>query len=154
MAVPKGKALTKGQKQIVEENKSCLRFYTIMSSAAMVIIVFSGAVYLGSIGVMQYMAKAVYSPTGGLIDGGIDLNMKNGFAEHLKDLIILTTGVQSLSLISNYFWILWLLAPGYAMYMLWVNILGPWFFQQPDPQQTEAEDKKQKKMDRRMRRMQ
>ncbi|CAG2166419.1 unnamed protein product, partial [Oppiella nova] len=35
MAVQKGKALTKGQKQIVEENKSTLRFYTIMSTAAM-----------------------------------------------------------------------------------------------------------------------
>ncbi|CAG2176540.1 unnamed protein product, partial [Oppiella nova] len=73
---------------------------------------------------------------------------------HLKDLIILTTGVQTLSLVSNYIWILWLFAPGRAIYMLWVNILGPWFFQQPDQQQVDADDKKQKKLDRRMRRMQ
>lgn len=30
-------------------------------------------------------------------------------SRHVKDLIILTSGVQILSLISNYFWLLWLL---------------------------------------------
>jgi len=29
------------------------------------------------------MAKAVYSSTGALLDGGTDLNMENGFAEYV-----------------------------------------------------------------------
>lgn len=33
--------------------------------------------------------------------------------------------------------------------MLWVNILGPWFTQQPDEQQ-QMDPKKQKKMERKM----
>ena len=31
------------------------------------------------------------------------------YFRHVKDLIILTSGVQVLSLISNYFWLLWFL---------------------------------------------
>ena len=38
--------------------------------------------------------------------------------------------------------------PGRAFYMLWVNILGPWFFAEAP----EVDEKKQKKMDRKMRR--
>lgn len=97
----------------------------------------------------------------------------------MKDLILLTAIVQSLSLISNYFWFFLLLvskallfvrqvgpitvrkllydkhgiilqAPGRAGYMLWVNILSPWIFAEAP----EVDDKKQKKMERRMKRQQ
>lgn len=30
---------------------------------------------------MAYMARAKYSPTGQLLDGGVDLNMESGIAE-------------------------------------------------------------------------
>ena len=43
-------------------------------------------------------------------------------------------------------------APARAMYMLWVNILGPWFFAEAPEQQ--ADDKKAKKMERKMKRLQ
>ncbi|XP_035228772.1 transmembrane protein 208-like, partial [Stegodyphus dumicola] len=129
MAPQKGKQGTKGQKQIVEENKGTLRFYTIMAVTAellyivVMISVFweaytilyvfltllTVALYGGSLQFMSYMARASYSETGQLLDGGIDLNMESGIAEHLKDLIILTAVTQVLSLVSNYFWILWLL---------------------------------------------
>jgi len=171
MVVQKGKQATKGQKQIVDENKSTLNFYTLMSCGAMGIYllamfslfiqhfsllywfltIFAGGVYLACLSVMKYMAKAIYSPTGTVIDGGTDLNMENGFAENLKDLIILTSGIQVFSLVSNYFWILWLFAPGRAFYLLWVNILGPWFFQPEQPQ--EVDEKKQKKLERKMKRI-
>lgn len=39
-------------------------------------------------------------------------------------------------------------APGRALYMLWVNILGPWFFASAP----EEDEKKTKKMERKMRR--
>ena len=49
--------------------------------------------------------------TGILIDPGLDLNMKEGMAEHVKDAIILTAGVQAIAVFSNYCWFLLLLAP-------------------------------------------
>nr|ABI52781.1 DUF788 membrane protein [Argas monolakensis] len=169
MTVQKGKQGTKGQKQIVEENKQTIKFYSIMGAAATVVYVavmatifnssfqlfywiltvFALLVYGGCIQAMRYMAKSSYSESGQLLDGGIDLNMEAGIAEHIKDLVILTAVVQTLSLLSNYLWLFWLLAPGRAFYLLWVNILGPWFFQAPAP---EVDEKKQKKLERKMRR--
>lgn len=165
MAVQKGKQGTKGKKQIFEENKSTLKFYAIIAVAATALhlvvnylffwedatlfywtlLIFTVLVLAGCHQFMTYMARPTYSETGQLVDGGIDLNMESGIAEHVKDLIILTSGCQLLSLISSYFWLLWFLAPGRAMYLLWVNILGPWFFQPS----MEVDEKKQKKMERR-----
>nr|CAD7452506.1 unnamed protein product [Timema tahoe] len=70
---------------------------------------FSAAAYISSYQFMAYMAKPTYNDSGQILDSGVDLNMEGGIAEHVKDLIILTTGCQLLSLFSNYFWFLWLL---------------------------------------------
>merc|ERR1712212_158558 len=82
---------------------------------------------------------------------GLDLNMEGGIAEHLKDLIILTAGSQALSLLSSWLWLLLLLAPARAALMLWTNIIAPWIFQ-PAEDTEELSDKKQKKLDRKMKR--
>ncbi|GIY50125.1 transmembrane protein 208 [Caerostris extrusa] len=168
MAPQKGKQGTKGQKQIVEENKQTLKFYSIMALSSeltyigimltlfwesytalyMFLSLATVLVFAGSLQFMHSMAGATYSETGQLLDGGIDLNMESGFAEHLKDLIILTSAIQILSLISSYFWFLWLLAPARAFYMLWVNVLAPWIFS-PAP---EVDEKKQKKLERKAKR--
>jgi len=165
MPPPKGKTGTKGQKQILEENTQTLKFYSYIIIAANVIymtatLVFfwdsfttfymlllgvTSAVYIGSYKFMSSMARPTYSD-GQLTDGGIDLNMHEGLAEHMKDVIILTAATQCLSILSNYFWLLLLLAPGRAFYILWVNFLGPWFFA-PAP---EVDEKKAKKMERKM----
>uniref|UniRef100_UPI00358F6BB4 transmembrane protein 208 isoform X2 n=1 Tax=Myxine glutinosa TaxID=7769 RepID=UPI00358F6BB4 len=101
---------------------------------------------------MSSMARALYAPDGSLMDGGIDLNMEQGIAEHLKDVILLTCIVLILSCISTYFWFLWLLAPARAVYMLWQHVLRPWLTAGSDPQQQEAPDKKQRKIERRQKR--
>ncbi|XP_033755458.1 transmembrane protein 208-like [Pecten maximus] len=165
---PKGKPLTKGQKQIVEENKKTLQFYQyillgvngvywllqywLFWDSFTLFYMFLGVsavlACLGSYKFMQSMAQAKYTPEGALIDGGLDLNMESGMSEHAKDLILFTSIVQSVSLLSNYFWLLWLLVPGRAFYMLWVNILAPWIFAPPP----EVDEKKTKKMERKMRR--
>ena len=41
--------------------------------------------------------------------------------------------------------------PARAFYLLWVNILGPWFFAEPPP---EMDEKKAKKMERKMKQKQ
>ncbi|KAL8616402.1 hypothetical protein ACOMHN_032256 [Nucella lapillus] len=168
---PKGKQGTRGQKQIVEENKSTLVFYRniLLAVNAIYFTVFfvffwdyfttlpitmtltTLAMSWGSFQFMNSMSRPTYNQAT-LLDSGVDLNMEAGMAEHLKDIIILTSIVQTLSLISNYFWLFLLLAPARALYMLWVNVLGPWFFAEA-PEQP-VDDKKAKKMERKMKRLQ
>ncbi|XP_003487733.1 transmembrane protein 208 [Bombus vosnesenskii] len=167
MTIKKTKAATKGAKQIVEENKTTLNFYQNMIIGAIgiyftvtmlffnfttlstTLTIFSAIVYIGSYQFMKYIAHATYSESGQLLDSGIDLNMEGGIAEHVKDLIILTSGVQVLSLISNYFWLLWLLVPFRGGWMIWKQILAPWFFAST-PEQPEISEKKQRKLEKKM----
>ncbi|CAB4008074.1 transmembrane 208 [Paramuricea clavata] len=126
-----------------------LLLYSSVGWFTILTLVFSSSVYGSCYKAMESMARPTYSDTGVLLDGGIDLNMTSGFAEHLKDVILLTAIVQVLSIISHYFWILWLLAPGRAFYMLWTNILAPWIFAEA-PSQEEMDPKQQKKLERKM----
>lgn len=59
-----------------------------------------------------------------------------------------------LALISNYFWLALLLAPIRAVYMLWGTIIQPWLSQRnANEAEPEIDEKKQRKLDRKMRRM-
>ncbi|XP_064599311.1 transmembrane protein 208-like [Liolophura sinensis] len=162
------KQATKGQKQIAEENKSTLNFYQYVTigvnviyfslqiliywrsftTTQMLLAALAMSICFGCYQFMANMAKPTYGSSGNLLDGGIDLNMDSGMAEHAKDMILLTCIVQTLSLVSSYFWLLWLLAPTWAFYLLWTNFLGPWFFA-PAP---EEDEKKTRKMERKMKR--
>ncbi|KAF7491745.1 Transmembrane protein [Sarcoptes scabiei] len=168
----KGKQATKGQKQIYVENEQTIKYYFYMSSISTIIylglmlfcwpdLFFTFKYILAflccslihglSLAMMRYMAKPVFNSSGVLVDGGIDLNMEQGIAEYFKDLIILNSIIQTLSMISNYFWLAWFLALFYALFLLWTNILGPWFFA-PAPEEEPISEKKQRKLDRKMRR--
>uniref|UniRef100_A0A0K8S4R6 Transmembrane protein 208 n=2 Tax=Lygus hesperus TaxID=30085 RepID=A0A0K8S4R6_LYGHE len=172
MPPKKGKEGTKGQKQIVEENQDTLKFYRMMVLGAngifiavtliffdlfsffnIAMLVMTSLTYFACLYFMSYMAKATFNEKNQVIDSGVDLNMEGGIAEHVKDMMILTSGSQLLSLLSNYFWLLMLLAPGRGMWFLWKNILSPYFFQAA-PEQPEVDEKKQKKLERKMRRAQ
>ncbi|KAK2497777.1 hypothetical protein MC885_015649 [Smutsia gigantea] len=166
---PKGKVGTRGKKQIFEENRETLKFYLriILGANAIYCLVtlvffyssasfwawmalgFSLAVYGASYHSMSSMARAAFSEDGALIDGGMDLNMEQGMAEHLKDVILLTAIVQVLSCFSLYIWSFWLLAPGRALYLLWVNVLGPWFTADSGAPVPEHNEKRQRRQERR-----
>ncbi|XP_068146605.1 transmembrane protein 208 isoform X2 [Drosophila tropicalis] len=166
----KGKQATKGAKQIVEENKSTLVFYRNMAIGCSVPgLIFSFFVFEitkltfmyilallilgGSYQFMTFMSRAKYSDTGALVDSGNDLNMEGGIAENVKDLIILTSGTILLALISNYFWFALLLVPIRAGWMLWGSVIQPWLSQRNAQEEPELDEKKQRKMERKMRRM-
>lgn len=68
---------------------------------------------------------------------------------HLKDVILLTAIVQVLSCFSLYIWSFWLLAPGRALYLLWVNVLGPWFTADSGAPAPELNEKRQRRQERR-----
>ncbi|XP_034077216.1 transmembrane protein 208 isoform X2 [Gymnodraco acuticeps] len=110
---------------------------------------FALSVYMGSYRSMTSMAKAAFAEDGTLLDGGIDLNMEQGMAEHLKDVILLTAIVQVLSTLSSYFWYLWMLAPFRALHLLWTNFLGPWFMADSPSAPEEVNEKKQRRQERR-----
>ncbi|CAB0030930.1 unnamed protein product [Trichogramma brassicae] len=166
------KQATRGAKQIVEENESTINFYRnmLLSSTVIHLVVtyiffqfdaltiglglMSGAISATGFFGMKWMATPKYSESGQLLDTGIDLNMEGGVAEHLKDLIILTASIEMLSFISNYFWLLWIAAPARVFYMLWINFIGPWIFAPAPEANAEVNDKKQKKLERKERRMQ
>lgn len=168
---PKGKQGTRGGKQIAEENKDTLSFYIKViagvnilfytvsfflywddfTTLPTVMCVICSAIYLGCYQFMVMMSRATYHG-GQLVDPGTDLNMEAGMAEHVKDLILLTAIMQASALVSSYFWLLLLLAPGRAFYMLWVHILSPYFF--AEPQEEKVDEKKQKKMERKQKRQQ
>lgn len=74
------------------------------------------------------------------------------FHRNVKDLVILTAGTQVLALTSNWFWFLLLLAPFRAIWMLWGAVIQPWMNQKNVA--PEVDEKKQKKLDRKMKREQ
>lgn len=95
----KGKAATKGSKQIVEENVATLKFYRAMSLAACVIFLvvvlliksFTGTIITMTIitlfihfaanQFMKMMSRPQLTETGAILDSGTDLNLEGGVAE-------------------------------------------------------------------------
>ncbi|OXA63874.1 transmembrane protein 208 [Folsomia candida] len=167
----KGKEGTKGAKQIVEENKSTLSFYRNMFLGGLFAQLFGTFAFFGGasgwdyffvvFGIiintacyqfMVFMSKPTLSESGAVVDSGVDLNMPAGVAEHVKDVLILTCGCQVLSLLSRYCWFLWLLVPLRGFYYVWSKLIAPWIFAPAPETNTAGDEKKQRKMDRRMRR--
>lgn len=68
-------------------------------------------------------------------------------------MIILSSSTIVLALLSNYFWLLLLLIPARLIWLLTTNVIRPWLNQQPTQEEIEADDKKQRKLERKMRRM-
>lgn len=148
------KEAKKGQKQIDLENEESLVYYRNIAGGAFAIYVVAVLLYLPGEW-KHYLAVAFTAAVYGgcyqfmahMVGQGLDLNVKSGMGEHAKDILLVTAIIQTLSIISNYFWLLWLVVPGYAFYLLWVNILGPWFFAEAPP---EMDEKQMKKMERKM----
>jgi len=170
----RGKEGTRGAKQIAKENLETIAFYRNMIMGAnaiyflgmtlmganyftteVVMFVVCAVIYVGSYQFMARLGAPNYAtpdnPNSTLLDPGLDLNMAGGMSEHAKDAVILTSGTQVLALFSNYMYLLLLLAPLQAFYMLWTNIIAPWIFA-PAPEEDEVDLKKQKKMERKMKR--
>ena len=162
------KECTRGAKQIAKENMETVAFYRNMILGANGIY-FTGMTLLGAsyhateiicfllcaiiyIAGYQFMAR-FGSPTyssadaksAALLDPGLDLNMENGMAEHIKDAIILTSAVQILAVFSNYCWLGLLFAPIRGGKRLWLNVISHYFMLIFAPPPEENIDEKNKK---------
>lgn len=163
-----------GAQQIAKENVETITFYRNMILGAngiyFLIMTLLGSPYQSTEIIMFLVALAIYvgcfqfllrlgtpktsepDGKGTLLDPGLDLNMENGMAEHFKDAIILTSLAQILSLFSNYLWWALAFAPLRGGWMLWKSVISPWLFAPAPEQNDEMDEKKQKKLDRKMRR--
>ena len=169
-----GKVGTRGAQQIAKENVETITLFRNIILGAngiyFLIMTILGAAYQNTeifmfllalfiyVGCFQFLFRCGTPKTskpngkGQLIDPGLDLNMKSGLAEHVKDAIILTAVAQSLSLLSNYCWLVLSFAPLRLFWMTWKSIIAPWLFA-PAPEEEEIDEKKQRKHDRKMRRL-
>lgn len=135
---------------IIKYSYSSIQLLTSLQT----MLILSTIAHVASYQFMAFMSRAKMSESGAILDSGTDLNMEGGLAEHVKDLVILTTGTQVLAIFSNYFWYLWLLAPARAFHLAWGSVIKPWLDSRNEQkQQPELDEKKQKKLDRKMRRM-
>lgn len=69
----------------------------------------------------------------------------------MKDIVILTAGTQLVSMLSEFFWLLMLLLPIRAGWLLWQTV-GKQFFQGDPAEEAPVNEKKQKKLMRKMNR--
>ncbi|KAI1717893.1 transmembrane protein [Ditylenchus destructor] len=163
----KGKQAVRGQKQIYEENRSTIFYYSLASvcTAALVaclnVTIFTGttglwtgwviscSLQIFSIAAMCFMVKSVRNERNHIVDAGIDLNDPQTFGEYCKDIIILCCLAHLLSIAWAHFYCILLTLPIFAMYKLWVGFLGPWFFA-PAEEKDDSQDKKQRRREKKV----
>jgi hypothetical protein len=165
----KGKKATRGEKQILEENQQTINFYFYLyggynlaflsvkyllswqTFTTKFIVLYSLTTLVSTFAYyfLTYMGKPIRDETGVIIGAGSDLNMQGHISEYAKDAIIFSAIVCSLSLISDYFWLGLVIVPIYVFYLLWKNVLGPWFFA-PAPEPEDPQDQKKVKEKRRI----
>jgi hypothetical protein len=161
---PKGKQGTRGEKQILEENVATIKFYfNIFAGSCLIYLAlrfllfwesftlkfiifygitsaFSGAAYF----FINKAGKPIVDENGKILGAGSDLNMQGHISEYAKDIILFAAIIFVCTLISDYFWLLLLVAPMYAFFLIWKNFLGPWFFA-PAPEKEDQQDQKKVK---------
>jgi hypothetical protein len=102
------------------------------------------AAFAATYGAIAASARPVYDERGEMQSGGADLNM-GGMNSYFHDLLYLTGAVLLLTCASPWFWLLYLLAPGFALYKLWVHVLWPYLNSDKEPAMDEATRKKMEK---------
>eukprot|EP00850_Spirogloea_muscicola_P015069 SM000112S24011 [mRNA] locus=s112:435233:436362:- [translate_table: standard] len=113
-------------------------------------LVATSAAYAACYTQLAAIAAPAYDDRGELLDGGFDFAL-GGLPGYLLDVIYVTAFVQVSSIISDYFWLAYLVIPGFALYKLWQHVLHPYFFQPPPAEgpETELERKRRLKAERR-----
>ncbi|CAA2996614.1 transmembrane protein 208-like isoform X2 [Olea europaea var. sylvestris] len=96
---------------------------------------------------LSSMAEPSYSDDGELLDGGFDMST-GGICGYLHDIIYITCFVQVTSIISEKFWYLYLVIPGFAAYQLFGLVKGFLPHGSDGAEEDEKTRKKREKMGR------
>lgn len=108
------------------------------------------AVQLGCYNLLTTMAAPKYGSTGELVSGGADFS--HG-AEIYFDAIYLSIIAQVGTIISKWFWLVYLAAPAYMCWQLWQTLLRPYLAAQPQAQEeSEGQRLKREKAEKRQQR--
>eukprot|EP00475_Leptophrys_vorax_P013389 TRINITY_DN19785_c0_g1_i1.p1 TRINITY_DN19785_c0_g1~~TRINITY_DN19785_c0_g1_i1.p1 ORF type:complete len:174 (+),score=20.94 TRINITY_DN19785_c0_g1_i1:94-615(+) len=89
------------------------------------------------------LAEPSFDDAGGLLDGGADLSM-GGMCAYLHDIIYITAFVQVASILSDWFWLVYLVIPGFGLWKLWEVVLYPYFFTKTEPGHEDPREKKRR----------
>lgn len=120
-------------------------------------LLLTSALYFGTYRGISAALSPRYDASGALAFSGGDVS-DGGVLSYLHDLLFLTLGAQTLSTLSDRFWYLLLLAPGYALYKLFQLVLIPRWTTPKEPQtaaeETERDRKRREKKERQAARMQ
>lgn len=115
---------TKGDNQIIEDNAVTLEFYRNMGILSFTVhlivrLVFfyedityisiacffvSTVINVACYQLMYCVSWPTHDDRGTILDSGADLNIEGGYAEFVKDLIILTSITQVAAVFTNYCW--------------------------------------------------
>jgi len=89
-------------------------------------LIFFTVIYLVTYNGIVSLAAVAYDTEGELTYGGADLAGK-GIVEYYFDLVYLTWFVQVTTVWSDWFWLIYLVVPAFAVFKLW-DFIGPYFF--------------------------
>uniref|UniRef100_A0A0N4Z9G0 Transmembrane protein 208 n=1 Tax=Parastrongyloides trichosuri TaxID=131310 RepID=A0A0N4Z9G0_PARTI len=145
----KGKKLTKGQKQIHDENMATIKIYSFISYTSAVIFLVSSYMYTSTtwewigfaisfivqnigIGLLCLSAKSKKNSKGVVIDAGSDINDPESLTEYILDIIILASISHFLASFYGNLYLIMLIIPAFAIQKFCVTILIPWLRYSPD----------------------
>ncbi|KAG0560657.1 hypothetical protein M758_9G002400 [Ceratodon purpureus] len=115
-----------------------------------VMFIFTSVIYKLVYDQLAGMAKPeIDEATGEILDGGFDMKT-GGLCSYMHDLLYITSFLQVASILSDKFWWLYLVIPGFGIYKVW-----PYFYSaflkpsEPEGPMDEREKKRLEKAERR-----
>jgi hypothetical protein len=156
----------KGAKKRKEENEKHMAFLrnVILISNTIYVLLRFGLRYrsLGWFhGVMFLVTSAIYKlvydqlagmakpviddATGEIVDGGFDMNT-GGLCAYMHDLLYITSFLQVTSILSDKFWWLYLVIPGFGIYKAWPFVYEN--FLKPAPPEGPMDERERKRLEK------
>jgi hypothetical protein len=86
---------------------------------------------------LAHIGAPTYDASGALVDGGADLSL-GGMSSYYHDVVYVSSfALFATAFVSDWFWLVGLVIPGFATYKLWADIILPWIFT-PTAEEEEA----------------
>ncbi|GER27793.1 transmembrane protein-like protein [Striga asiatica] len=123
-------------------------FYSSFTWKHLVGLILTSLAYFIPYQQLDSMAKPTFTDDGELLDGGFDMST-GGICGYLHDVIYITLFVQLSSIISEKFWYIYLVIPGFAAYQLFGLVKGFLSHSSEGAEEDEKTRKKREKMEKR-----
>eukprot|EP00039_Didymoeca_costata_P007010 m.95480 g.95480 ORF g.95480 m.95480 type:complete len:161 (+) comp13494_c0_seq1:83-565(+) len=143
------------QRKLLQGNKASLSFHGLMILVSLVLHFLIRVFYFGemltmhwvgtwlSVGMVSFSYFFMYMGAG----KGADLSMKDSIFEYAKDIIYIGSASLTLTCLSDYFYLLWILVLLFIIYKI-TGYLQNWLFPPAGPGPTAADIKRERKKER------